>query len=107
MTADEFRALGTAPYVGAHDWQTPMAERLGTTPRTVRRWASGITPVPASVARILRPGLDGSLPRDEWIIGTDMPEGCGQGQQYLVHMRYPRFVARVVSVNDQGRDRAQ
>ncbi len=101
MTPDEFRSLGAALYGGAYGWQTAIAERLGVIPRTVRRWVEGITPVPADVARILSPGLSGKLPRDEWITGTGT--GGGRDRRYLVHTRYPRFVARVVSINEDGR----
>ena len=102
MTADELRALGAALYGGAYGWQTAMAEWLGVSSRTVRRWLSGAAPVPADVARILSPGLTGELPRDTWIIGAGTPDARGRRRQYIVHVRYPRFVARVVAVDDEG-----
>jgi len=39
MTPDELRAIGEALY--SKHWQTPMAEALPCTTRTIRHWLSG------------------------------------------------------------------
>lgn len=44
MTPDELRAAGEALY--GHRWQSPLARRLLTDPRTVRRWLSGDRAIP-------------------------------------------------------------
>ena len=48
-TYQEFRALGLALHGGAHGWQSALARRLGVNNRTVRRWASGETPIPGRI----------------------------------------------------------
>ena len=50
MTAEEFRAAGSALFRGATGWQTALAEELGVNPRTVRRWAAGTSRIPPGVA---------------------------------------------------------
>jgi len=37
-------------------------------------------------------------PRDEWIIG----DGAGSAREYVYHAAPPRFLARVVMVDDSG-----
>lgn len=43
---DLLEDCGTALY-GA-DWKSPLARALGVTDRTVRRWATGASPIPAT-----------------------------------------------------------
>lgn len=47
LTEDHLRAVGEALY--GPSWQTPLGEALQVADRTVRRWASGETPVPDGV----------------------------------------------------------
>ena len=99
MTLPEFRAVALALY--GHEWQSPLARALGVTPRTVRRWASGESPLPGWLEEKLT-GLAGArdtgpLIRDEWIIG----EGR-DGRRYIVHQAAPRFTARIVPVGEGG-----
>lgn len=47
LTEDHLRAVGEALY--GPSWQTPLSEALQIADRTVRRWASGATPVPEGV----------------------------------------------------------
>lgn len=48
MTTAEFREYGEAVY--GYGWQTALARSLDVSSRTVRRWASGESPIPADVA---------------------------------------------------------
>lgn len=42
------------------------------------------------------------FPRDEWIIG-DGRGGDGRFRSYIVHTVPPRFIARVVNIDGEGR----
>jgi hypothetical protein len=53
MSADELRRHCSRLY-GAHRWQTALAHELQVNDRTVRRWASGASPVPQSAAMCVR-----------------------------------------------------
>jgi len=105
LTAPELRALALA--IWGHRWQGPLARALAVNPRTVRRWASGDVPVPDRVEEELRRVVGADKrnfpwPRDEWIVGDGMPDAQGRRREYLVHTLAPRFVARVVAVDDDG-----
>lgn len=100
--ADEFSAFGLALY--GHGWQTALARALDVNTRTVRRWASGETPVPEAVWDELHKvaGTDErglpTWPRDEWMV-AESPSGRG----YVIHARHPRFIARIVETDpDSG-----
>lgn len=102
MTPDELRALGLALY--GYEWQSPLARALGVTPRSVRFWASGQRPVPPPLVEKIaaltgaRDALDRpDWPRDEWIAGDGGGRDLdGARCEYIVHTRYPRFIARIV-----------
>jgi hypothetical protein len=53
MTPIELKMRATHLY-GAARWQTALAQEMAVNSRTVRRWAAGDSPVPASVATCLR-----------------------------------------------------
>lgn len=48
MTVEEFREHGESAY--GYGWQTALARSLDVSSRTVRRWASGESPIPEDVA---------------------------------------------------------
>jgi len=102
LTAAELRALGLAAW--GHEWQSPLARAVGVTPRTVRRWASGDTPIPERAEADIRRALGaedapgGLWPRDEWIVQRE--DGA---RMYVAHTLAPRFIARAVEVDDDGR----
>lgn len=50
MTRDQLITCGAALY-GRH-WQTDLAEALGVTARTIRRWVAG-DPIPPGAAAII------------------------------------------------------
>jgi len=52
VTLKKLAAAGHALY--GDRWQTPLARDLGVADRTVRRWLSGETPIPADVENRLR-----------------------------------------------------
>lgn len=47
MDASIIKRAGEALF--GNQWQTPLAEALGVSDRTMRRWAAGDTPVPRGV----------------------------------------------------------
>ena len=107
ITPKELRAIGLAAF--GQGWQSKMARALGVNARTVRRWASGQWPVPPEQVEALGKvlGLEAltaaraGWPRDEWIIGEGLPFGVdGQAREYIVHTRRPRFITRVVMVDE-------
>lgn len=53
MTRDELRLYCSRLY-GRHRWQTALSKELQVNDRTVRRWASGASEVPQSVALCVR-----------------------------------------------------
>lgn len=104
MTADEFQAASIALLRSAVGWQTAIARRLPVEARTVRRWlVAGETPewVDGRMAELMG-GLGASpWPRDEWLIG-DGVTADGRRREYIVHLVAPRFVARIVAVEDEA-----
>lgn len=104
MTAGEFTAASIALLRSSVGWQTAIARRLGIESRTVRRWlAAG--EAPEWVGEKLRALMGGSgrgpFPRDEWMAG-DGVTADGRAREYIVHLAPPRFVARVVAIDDSG-----
>jgi hypothetical protein len=104
MTADEFQTAATALLRSAVGWQSAIAHRLGIDRRTVSRWLhAGATPdwVDGRMAELMG-GLSASpWPRDEWLIGDGVTDD-GRRREYIVHLVAPRFVARIVAVDDDG-----
>lgn len=49
LTSSEFRAIGAKAF--GHDWRTPMAKELGTTPHRVHTWANGSETIPDDIER--------------------------------------------------------
>ncbi len=100
MTPAEFQDTAIALLGSAVGWQSAVARRLGVETRTGRRWfASGKIPPWAEqrLAEITGRTDRAALPRHEWIIGD-----ASSGREYVYHARPPRFLARVVTCNDQG-----
>lgn len=90
MNATEFAAIGERLF--GPRWHTALARTLGVSVRTVQRCAAGTHPVPDGLAHDLRV-LDA---HDEWIAG----DGAVTMNEYLVHTKWPRFIARVVAEDD-------
>lgn len=51
LISDQLRAVGQTLYGPA--WQSPLAEALGVTDRTIRRWAKGEYEIPEGIAKEL------------------------------------------------------
>lgn len=110
MTAEEFRALGLALY--GHGWQSALARALDVNVKTVGRWASGSTPIDKNewlMGRLAE--LTGSteavnkaeFPRDAWIIGDGAGKDLdGARAEYIVHTKFPRFIARIVDESGEA-----
>lgn len=104
MTPERFRATAIAVLRSAVGWQSGIARRLGVEPRTVRRWlASAAVPdwVEGKLGEIVGAGDVSPWPRDEWVLG-DAFGGDGRRREYIAHLQPPRFVARVVALDDDG-----
>lgn len=108
MTRDEFTATAIAILRSAVGWQSAIARRLGVEPRTVRRWlASGEFPpdIGGRLGALIGATDITAWPRDEWVIG-DTLGGDGNRREYIVHLQPPRFVARIVALDDDGEPEA-
>ena len=106
-TREQFVAVGVALHGSAIGWQKALTARLGLKEdRDVRRWASGARPVPAHIQDAImrltgaRELVDTALRRDEWIVGDGADRDGGRPRQYIVHAWPPRFIARVVEVDE-------
>lgn len=102
MTRDEFQIAACALLGTTIGWQSAIARRLGVDSRTVRRWlAEGATPpwVDARMAELMGTAERGPWPRDEWVVG-DGVTAAGCRREYVAHLMPPRFVARVVAVDE-------
>ncbi len=106
MTPSQFTAFSIALLRSAVGWQSAIARRLGIESRTVRRWLhDGEIPAWAADRMAELIGLAdaaGPWPRDEWIIGDGPPNGDGHRREFIIHTVPPRFIARVVAVDDAG-----
>lgn len=104
MTADEFATAAIAILRTPLGWQSAIARRLEVDSRLVRRWLKdGQTPpwVDDRLAEMVGARDISPWPRDEWMIG-DAVTGDGRRREYIVHLMPPRFVARIVSCDDDG-----
>jgi len=105
MDAQKFTATSIAILRTAVGWQSEIARRLDVESRTVRRWLKqGSTPdwVDDKLAEMIGATDISPWPRDEWLIGDGIsPDGTAR-REYIMHMQPPRFIARVVSCDDDG-----
>ena len=104
MTRAEFAAASIALLRSSVGWKTAIAKRLDIEPRTVYRWLqAGETAdwVDGRLAELMG-GLGAApWPRDEWVIG-DGVTADGRAREYIIHTVAPRFIARIVAVDDDG-----
>ena len=64
MTAAEFRLIGKSLY-GIH-WRSKLADLLTRDVRTIRRWGTGESPIPARVAeRMTNMAVQHGIQQDE------------------------------------------
>lgn len=111
MTNAEFKASLHALY--GHGAVETFARATGVNRRTVSRWANGPDPVPGhAVAKLseligLKDGAPAAdLPRDEWIVGDGSSKDIdGARAEYIVHTRFPRFIARIVDESGETPER--
>ena len=107
-TTAEFRAIGIAWFGGNHGWQKAMADALKINYRTVRRWASGHL-IPEAQQLRIQAITGGAIAlaspvRHEWLIGNGYgpDDSDGAKYEYLVHCYPPRFICRIVDVDEDG-----
>lgn len=110
MNAAEFQIAACAILGTVVGWQSKIARRLPSRDgnhvsiRQVQRWIEADRVPDWAEAELLRlmGGTERSpFPRDEWMIGDGVTRD-GRRREYIVHLREPRFVARVVTVDDDG-----
>jgi hypothetical protein len=92
---ERFRALCAAKF-GENGWQTALSRALGTSSRTVRRWASGQTPVPEEIMQWLEIANDCDPLHPRVIIGED----CATHELWLTYLGTPAFVAKMWTEED-------
>ena len=93
MTPDELREIGEALF--GLRWQTPLAHHLGMRDAAeVRKWLSRTRAVPEYTAERLRALME----QDKWIVGI----GSESGLDYVIHTRFPRFLAKIAEPEDGG-----
>lgn len=107
-TPEEFCTFGMALHGSSHGWQSALARMLNVNRRYIAYLASGDRPVTENIQREMMAlaGVTDSeglaWPRDEWIEGDGLghgPDGS-TGRRYLIHARPPRFIARVVEIDE-------
>lgn len=104
MTADEFQATALAYLRSSVNWRARIAASLGVEASDVDGWMKdGAAPgwVEAKLAALIGADDRKPWPRDEWMLG-DARGADGALREYIYHMQKPRFVARVVMVDDDG-----
>ena len=57
--------------------------------------------IEARLGTLIGDGDISPWPRDEWLVG-DALGGDGQRREYVMHLQPPRFVARVVAIDEDG-----
>lgn len=92
MTPDELAAALRDLCPGA-GWLTRASALLGVQVRGLRQMLAGDRPVPPGLAAQIRALLGGG---DRWVLGR----GEATGGTWLVHLRPPRFAARLVDEDD-------
>ena len=103
----EFRALGIAWHGQGRGWQAALSREMKINPRTIRRWANGEVKIPARVQENLTHILlasdlyEGAL-CDEWVIGYAPQDDANIVREYILHIRAPRFIGRIVEVDVDG-----
>ena len=106
MDATQFRLAAIALLRSAVGWQSAIARRLAVNSRTVRRWIHNDATPPWADAKLAemigRAGPVQTWPRDEWMVGDGIDDDGHRPHRYVAHLRPPRFVARVVDVDDDG-----
>ena len=102
MTPDQFTSAAIALVRTAVGWQEKIAKLLECNPKRVRQWmAKGEIPswVPDKMAALMGLAEKDRLPwpRDEWLVGwSDDPAP----RRYVSHLAPPRFIARVVEIDE-------
>ena len=103
-TGPEFSAFAVALLGAAHGWQSAIARELNVNSRTVRRWAKNGPPDKVRDHMLKIAGIEDdaglAFPRDEWIIGDGPETESGTRREYIIHARPPRFIARIVSMDE-------
>jgi hypothetical protein len=106
MNVEDFTRTAVALLRTTVGWQSKIARLLGCNSREVRRWLKrGWAPpsVAARLAELMELNRPSVWPRDEWLSGWAPSDRGGVGRGYVAHLQPPRFVARIVRLDDDGR----
>jgi hypothetical protein len=106
MNVEDFTRTAVALLRTTVGWQSKIARLLGCNSREVRRWLKrGWAPpsVAARLAELMELKRPNVWPRDEWLIGWAPSDRGGMGRRHIVHLQPPRFVARIVQLDEDGR----
>jgi hypothetical protein len=106
MNVEDFTRTAVALLRTTVGWQSKIARLLGCNSREVRRWLKrGWAPpsVAARLAELMELNRPSVWPRDEWLIGWAPSDRGGVGRGYVAHLQPPRFVARIVQLDEDGR----
>jgi len=104
MDIEKFKSTSIAILRTGVGWQSAIARRLNVSSRSIRYWLkSGKVPewVDAALNEMIRVNQNTPWPRDEWLIGGEKTT-AGDRREHIVHLQEPRFVARIVIINDDG-----
>lgn len=101
MNNDEFETLAIKVLGSPLGWQSKIARVLDVNDRTVRRWLA-TKQIPSFVndklVLLLQINNNSPYPRDEWVIGdNDKLSKDKKPREYIIHVQYPRFIARITS----------
>ncbi len=99
MDKKKFISLSIAYLGTAINWQIKIAKVLGVNVRTIQRWRTGENPIPQNIAKEFEALIGGDkfvTTRGPWLSGKDEA-----GREYVIHTHYPRFIARVVIVDNK------
>lgn len=106
MTPDYLAAIGRRLY--GDEWQMPLADALGVADRTVRRWAAGSSPVPASVAAALAAAIEAwRLIIPDGVRLTEGRDDVGRDATAIVRLALERLGVDVRVVAVSGSDPAR
>ena len=74
-----------------------FARRIGISPRHMRKLLAGDVRITPGVAADILRVAGGEWPRDEWIVGSGQSP---ERREYIIHTAAPRFIARLVMVDE-------
>ncbi|WP_310620460.1 hypothetical protein [Flexibacterium corallicola] len=108
MTPDEFKSISFAVLGTTLGWEAKIAAQLGKDPKVIRGWLTKEISIPDDIAAKLEE-LKGkadphSSPDYEWLVGESVNSNWTR-REYIYHMQTPRFTARILTYDFEGKPR--